>query len=95
MPRIAKVDDNQADIVKYLRSLGASVRSIAAVGKGVPDLIVGYRGVNYLVEVKDGSKSPSQRKLTPKEQEFHDEWRGTVHIVESNDDAYDMLFFKV
>ena len=93
MPRIAaKVDSNQGEIVRFLRSIGASVASIATVGTGVPDLIVGYRGVNYLVEVKDGSKPPSQRRLTPAEEKFHAEWRGTVHIVNDTDGAYDMLF---
>ena len=42
MRQAAKVDDNQAAIVEALRSLGASVESLAAVGKGVPDLLVGF-----------------------------------------------------
>jgi hypothetical protein len=39
------------------------------------------RGRNYLIEIKDGSKPPSKRKLTSDEQEWHDTWRGTVYVA--------------
>jgi hypothetical protein len=40
-----------------------------------------------LVEIKDGNKIPSKRKLTPDEQKWHDEWRGQKVIVESVEDV--------
>ena len=43
-------DDNEAVIVKALRQAGASVQPLDVTG--VPDLLVGYNGVTYLVEVK-------------------------------------------
>jgi hypothetical protein len=85
--RAAKVDDNQTEIVSALRQIGASVQPIHMVGKGVPDLLVGFRGQTLLLEVKDGSKPPSKRRLTPDEQEWHQAWRGHVAIVESVEDA--------
>ena len=86
MPRqAAKIDANQPDIVKALRKAGAIVQSLAAVGKGCPDLLVGYRGVNYLLEIKDGSKPPSERRLTNDQVEWHATWRGEVHVVDSVD----------
>lgn len=42
----------------------------------MPDLLVGYRGVNLLVEVKDGSRVPSERRLRPSQVAFRDQWRG-------------------
>ena len=81
MPRIARVDANQPDIVQALRQIGATVQPIHVIGKGCPDLLVGYRGVNSLLEVKDGEKVPSARKLTPDELRWHDDWRGEVFIV--------------
>ena len=51
-----KVDSNQTRVVKALRELGATVQHLHAVGKGCPDLLVGYKGSNYLLEVKDGEK---------------------------------------
>jgi len=83
----ARVDDNQHEIVNALRDIGASVLSLATIGGGCPDLVVGYRGTNYLLEVKDGGKSPSKRKLTKDEENFINNWRGRVAVVYSIDDA--------
>lgn len=83
----ARTDDNQNEIVQALRAIGASVAITSALGSGFPDIVAGYRGVNYLIEIKDGSKPPSRRKLTPDEQRFHDLWRGTVIVVNDIDEA--------
>jgi hypothetical protein len=91
MRRAAKVDDNQAEIVKALRAVGATVR-VVTQGNGLPDLLVGFRGQTVLIEVKDGKKPPSARKLTEAEQKFFDEWRGgLLAVVESVDDAIALL----
>lgn len=87
MRRAPRVDDNQGQIVDALRSVGCSVCSLAGVGKGFPDLAVGFRGRNFFLEVKDGSKPPCKRKLTPDEEAFHASWRGHVAVVESVEDA--------
>lgn len=89
--RAAKIDANQVEIVKALRQVGASVQSLAATGKGCPDLLVGFRGVNFLMEVKDGEKVKSKRKLTPDQVEWHDSWRGRVYVVEGVDQALDIV----
>jgi Holliday junction resolvase len=86
--RAARTDHNQTEIVNALRKLGCSVAVTSALGKGFPDLVVGWRGRNYLLEIKDGKKTASKRKLTPDEQKFHDFWLGEVKVVESVDDAY-------
>lgn len=87
MRRAARVDDNQGQIVDALRRVGCSVWSLAGVGKGFPDLAVGFRGRNLFLEVKDGSKPPCKRRLTPDEEAFHASWRGHVAVVESVEDA--------
>lgn len=86
-----RTDDNQTEIVKALRSTGATVAITSMVGTGFPDLVVGYRDVNFLFEVKDGSKPPSRRKLTKAEQDFFFAWEGSVEIVTSVDDALAIL----
>ena len=91
MRRAAKVDANQAQIVDALRSAGATVQPLHAVGKGCPDLLVGHRGVNLLIEVKDGSKPPSARKLTQDQVSWHDTWRGQVAVVETVDQALGLI----
>lgn len=87
MRKTARVDANQAAIVEALRAIGASVESLAMVGRGVPDLAVGFRAQNYFLEVKDGAKPPSARRLTPDEAAWHDGWRGQVATVASVEEA--------
>ena len=81
--RSARTDDNQTDIVDALRAIGCSVRITSNVGDGFPDLIIGDRGINYLMEVKDGNKAKSRQNLTDDQKDFHDEWRGQVVVVNS------------
>lgn len=85
--RAAKVDANHGEIVTALRKVGASVQSLAAVGSGCPDLLVGFRGCNFLIEVKDGAKPPSARKLTDDQTIWHGAWRGDVRIACDIDQA--------
>lgn len=88
MPRFAaKVDANQPEIVKALRGVGATVQPLHAVGKGCPDLMVGFRGQTFALEVKDGAKAPSDRKLTSAQIGWHEGWKGHVAVVETVDQA--------
>ncbi len=89
--RAAKVDANQPSIVAAFRAMGASVRPMHAVGEGFLDLVVGYRGVNLIVEVKDGDKPPSSRKLTKPQEEFFREWRGQACVVKNVEEAAALL----
>ena len=83
MRRAAKVDANHGVIVEAFRAQGCGVQSLAATGDGVPDLLVGLGNRNHLVEVKDGSKPPSQRRLTSAQVEWHARWPSKVWVVES------------
>lgn len=88
MPRTAaRIDANQPAIVAALRGIGASVLHCHQL-KNCFDLLVGYRGRTFLMEVKDPSQPPSKRQLTAGEAEFRAKWRGSVyHIVHSPDEA--------
>jgi hypothetical protein len=79
--RYGKTDSNHSDIVAAFRKLGCSVLSLAPLGRGAPDLAVGYGGLTCLVEVKSGPKA----KLTPDQREFWDTWKGGVRLVNSLD----------
>jgi hypothetical protein len=85
--RAAKVDANQVQIVEALRAAGATVQSLAMVGQGVPDLLVGFAGKTLLLEVKDGSKIPSARRLTEQQLVWHGAWRGGPLAVVDNVEA--------
>lgn len=91
MRRKAKVDDNQSEIVTALRKIGCTVQPLHDVGRGVPDLLVGYHGINVLLEIKDGAKVPSAQKLTDEQITWHDSWRGQVATVNSINQAIDVL----
>ena len=91
MRKAAKTDANHSQVVNALRQIGASVQSLATTGKGCPDLLVGYHGINYLMEVKDGDKVLSKQKLTIDQEHWHSLWRGSVHIVKSVNEALKIL----
>ena len=80
----ARVDKNQQDVVKALRDAGCYVYVI-----GLPvDLLVGYNGQTYLVEIKDGPK----KALTRLQQDFFGNWiGGGLHRIESPEDALRMI----
>jgi hypothetical protein len=81
------LDDNHGEIVKTLEAVGASVQSLAALGRGAPDLLVGFQGRNFLLEVKDGRKAASKRKLRPSQVLFHARWIGQIATVTSPAEA--------
>lgn len=53
--------------------------------------IVVFGGVNLLVEIKDGSLTPSQKKLTEPEEKWHREWKGQVCIIESEQEIEELF----
>lgn len=83
----AKVDANQEEIVKALRSMGATVQSLATIGKGCPDILVGFRRKNVLFEIKDGSLAPSKRQLTDDEKRWQATWAGQCKTIGSAEEA--------
>lgn len=87
MRRAGRVDANQAETVKALRDAGMSVCILSSMGKGVPDLLVGWRGLNCLLELKDGSKPPSAQVLTKDEQDWHGAWAGQLRTVRTPEEA--------
>jgi hypothetical protein len=80
--------------VGALRDAGCGVCDLAAVGAGVPDLLVcapTWPHETVLVEVKDGAKPPSERRLTPDQVKFHATWKGRIHVVTSPDEALEAV----
>ena len=94
--RIRRVDKNQSQIVKKLRSLGARVLVLSDVGNGVPDILVGILRPNkppflHLIEIKNGDLCNSAQKLTKDEQKFHEEWLEFVTVINSVDGVVDFM----
>ena len=70
--RAARVDDNQKDVVALFRKLGWYVLIISQL-KNCCDIIVSKDSVTIAIEIKDGEKPESQRRLSPGEVKFKDE----------------------
>jgi Holliday junction resolvase len=87
MRKYARTDRNHKEIVNALRSIGCSVLSLAALGKGVPDLLVARKYKTILIEVKDGTKPPSGQKLTSDQRDWIPKWGGLAVTVTSSEDA--------
>ena len=86
--RAKRVDVNQKDIVHALKSFGATVVDLSGVGKGCPDLLVGFNNKTYLIEVKRDGKA----KFTPQQLQFNELWRGGMVVrIETIDDAIELL----
>lgn len=83
-------DDCEARIVVALRAVGASVQSLSETG--CPDLLVGYRGINYLLECKDahGKSGKGNRKtasgLRASQDDWFGRWKGAAPIVVTTPD---------
>ena len=79
-------DGNHREIVRALEAVGATVEPLVADQPGVPDLLVGWRKQTFLLEVKDGSKKPSARRLRKGQALWHTRWAGrpvaVVHDVQ-------------
>lgn len=85
MTRYAKrVDENHNAIKTAFKAFGCWVGDLHGLGQGMPDLLVSVPPTHALalVEVKDGGKPPSKRKLTGPEKDFHDNFPGLIWIVE-------------
>ena len=87
----SRVDANQPAIVERLRAIGAYVLHVHQL-KNCFDLLVGYRGRTFIIEVKDPSQPANKRKLTPGEAKFRDEWKGSpYYVVHTFDEALAIL----
>ncbi|MEQ3658623.1 MAG: hypothetical protein ABNH21_06675 [Glaciecola sp.] len=84
--RAAKKDANHVEIVRAFRTLGFSVLDVAQL-KNCCDIFAAKNGKTYAIEIKDGKKPPSARKLSDGEQSFMESWRGEWRLVESIEDV--------
>jgi len=84
MRHAKRVDANQDQIVVALRAAGAYVWIIS-----LPvDLLVGYKGHTFLVEIKTDAK----QRLTALQQDFFQNWGGsTLARIDTPDAALRMI----
>ena len=83
MRRDAKRDGNESEIVQALEQSGATVERLN--DGALPDLLVGFRGHNYLLEVK----MPKTGRLTEAQKAWWQNvwWSGQRAIVTTPEEA--------
>ena len=80
-------DANHKAIVAALTYHGCIVADLANAGGGVPDLVCGFRGVLFYVEIKTATGS-----LSKKQREFFDAWiEYPALVLRSADDVFDVM----
>ena len=84
--RARRTDANHSQIIATFRRCGFSVLDLSRVGCGCGDALIA-KGRTVMVEIKDGSKPPSVRRLTPDEERFALSWKGEYHVIASVDEA--------
>lgn len=77
-----RTDQNQTEVVEALRAIGASVQSLASVGSGCPDLLVGYHRQNLILEIKF-----EKGTWTDPEVKWHMNWHGQVAVARTAEEA--------
>jgi hypothetical protein len=80
----SKRDGNEAPILQALHALGVWSRQLPR-DAGF-DLLLCWRGAAWIVEIKDGARPPSERRLTPAEQRTRAELEAigvTYHVCTS------------
>jgi hypothetical protein len=82
--RASKVDANQDAVVSALRAAGASVQSLAPIGKGCPDLLAAKGGAMWLFEVKNPK---GKDEVNEAQKRWHIAWNAAVHVVRGPDEA--------
>ena len=102
-PRPKARDSAEPGIVEALRAIGCSVVRLEDERRsGLPDLLVGYRSQNWLLEVKNPESTKSYRlksgevretrraptALEASQEAWHRRWRGRpVHVVRTPQEA--------
>lgn len=84
-------DGNHRQIIDGLIALGCTVLDTADLGHGAPDCIAGWRGLNFLFEIKNPARPKSARKLSADEQAFCSAWAGQYDIIETVEDAWAVI----
>ena len=90
MRRAARTDANHKEIINAFRAIGFSIFDTSKLGQGFGDCVIARSDLTAIVEIKDGAKAASQRRLTKPEQGFKDAWRGKYFIVACVDDVFNI-----
>lgn len=89
-----RIDKGQPAIIKALEEAGATVCDLSEAGQGVPDILIGFRGMNILAEIKQEKAKGTHKILTELNEsqvEWHGKWKGQVAVVRTPEEAIALL----
>jgi hypothetical protein len=87
-----KKDANHNEIVDAMTKVGAYVIDMSHVGRGFPDLIVGFKKMTILMEIKNPKTSYGKKGLNKNQLQWKEQWTGgTYCVVDSVDAALRMI----
>lgn len=81
--RARRVDANSTELCDAFERLGFSVWKV----NDVVDAVISLGGLSWAIEIKDGKKPPSARKLTPRAERFRATWRGGIYLAKDLKDV--------
>lgn len=76
----AKSDANEKTIIRALEQIGCTVWRL----RRPVDLLIGYRGQNGLLEVKNPD---GRNRVEDSQDQFINDWKGHVYVVRTVDEA--------
>jgi len=97
MPMPKRTDANQTEIARALRDVGAVFISLTAAPTVGFDALIFFRSRVYVVEIKNGSLSPSARQLTEGERNRKAQVESAgvkYNVIENVQQALELLGLK-
>ena len=83
----AKKDANHHEVVEAMQKAGASVIDMSHVGRGFPDLIVGFQSKTILMEIKNPKTAYGKRGLNKNQLKWKEQWTGGTYCVVDGPEA--------
>ena len=87
--RAKKTDSNQQEILNDLKRLGISYFVASGVGAGFPDIVVGFRGLNWFIEIKTETGKQTKPQI-----KFEESWQGQYAICRSTEQVLEVIGAK-
>lgn len=83
----AKKDANHHEVVEAMQKAGAYVIDMSHVGKGFPDLIVGFESKTILMEIKNPKTAYGRKGLNKNQLKWKEQWTGGTYCVVDGPEA--------
>ena len=84
--KVKRKDSTHKPIVEAVEKIGATVLDLSGIGGGCPDILVGYRGKNFLFELKSPGNQPKKNQ-----EKWALAWKGDTYVAVNPDYVIEVL----